>query len=145
MFAEYSFTTLSVVSLLSLLIIPGFSWMLPSQQNFPITDFTPHTRRQLIGNSNAAGDLYGIGIRVGAYLQIAGMLLSCFRSNKRSRTGIRLLSAAVCVSLLTSWTVLVCLRNISPCEAWLVLALIHAYSQPGAAAMNDSEKKRNNG
>ena len=114
--------------------------MVPSLHNIPMqADSIPNVRRQH-GNSNAAGDLYGLGIRVGAYLQVFGMLLSCLRSGKR-RIGIRLLSSAVCVSLLLSWTILACRRDISPCEAWLVLSLINAYGTPRSAAMNDRGKK----
>ena len=100
-----------------------------------------YTRRQN-GSPNAAADLYGLGLRVGAYLQILGMLLPCLRSQKRSRIGIKLLSSSVCVALLSSWTVLVCRRSISPCEAWLILSLTLAYGAPQAAAINVSGKRK---
>lgn len=95
--------------------------------------------RRQNGNPAAAGDIYGLGLRVGAYLQIFGMLLSCIRTQKRSRTGILLLSSSVCISLFTAWTILVARRSISPCEAWLILSLSAAYGVPRFSAMNEME------
>jgi hypothetical protein len=103
-----------------------------------LADHRPYFVRRQTGNQNASGDLYGIGIRVGAYLQVLGMLLACLRSEKRTRSGIKLLSSAICVSLLVSCTVLIRRQNISPCETWLVLSLINAYGTPREAALNNS-------
>lgn len=87
-------------------------------------------------------DLYGIGIRLGAYLQIAGMLLSCSRPqthvstdqdlpmDDRSSTDIVLLSSSITVPLFAGWTVLFASRTISGCEAWLILSLGYAYGTP---------------
>jgi len=97
-----------------------------------------HIRRQN-GNPNAAGDIYGTGLRIGAYLQIAGMLLSCIRSHGRSRVGILLLSSSVCLSLLTALTIVVARRSISPCEAWLILSLTAAYGAPRYCAVNEKD------
>lgn len=104
------------------------------------TSTSLHTRRQN-GNPDAASDLYGLGIRISAYLQVSGMLLSCLRSHHGSRVGIKLLSAAVCVSLLASLTSLVSQKSISPCETWLVLSLINAYGTARSAAINETGKK----
>ena|SRR5438046_2937073 len=108
----------------------------------PIFISTHNNTRRQNGNPDAGADLYGLGLRVGAYLQVFGMLLTCLRSHKRSRIGIKLLSASVCVALLSCWTVLVCRQSISPCEAWLVLSLTHAYGTPRAAAINDSGRRK---
>lgn len=132
-----------ILALLSINAIPVYSLMASSQRKLPVqADSTSYYARRQNGNSDAAGDLYGIGIRVSAYLQILGMLLSCLRSNKRSRTGIKLWSSAVCVSLLSSLTALVCNRSISPCEAWLVFSLVNAYGTPRSAAINKMGKKK---
>jgi hypothetical protein len=142
MFLSIIPTKLRIVVLFSLIIIPIYSLTLPSRSHFPLHDDSPqHFTRRQHGNSNAASDLYGLGLRVGAYLQVFGMLLSCLRSDNRSRVGIKLLSSSVCVSLLISWTILVSGQNISPCEAWLVLSLTNAYGTPRSAAINDSHKK----
>jgi hypothetical protein len=97
--------------------------------------------RREIGNSSAAGDLYGVGLRSGAYLTVAGMLLSCLRSHKRSRVGIHMISGSVSVALLLSCSLLLARKQISPCEAWLVLCLIHAFGAPRWAAINESERR----
>ena len=113
-------------------------------QSLPLLNLqsgTPFLSRRQNGNQDASGDLYGIGLRTGAYLQILGMLLSCIRSAKRSRAGIKLLSSAICLSLLVSLTVLIYHRNISPSEGWLILSLINAYGTPRGAAINSSGKK----
>ena len=130
-------TTILVITLVSLIAIPGYLQAVPFEHKLQLpVDSTPIRVRRQNGNPNAAGDLYGIGIRVGAYLQVLGMLLSCFRNHKNSRVGMKLISSAVCVSLLSSMTVLVSNQNISPCEAWLILSLINAYGTPRSAAIN---------
>jgi len=98
----------------------------------------PYLVRRQNGNPDASGDLYGLGLRIGAYLQIAGMLLCCIRSERRTRAGIKLISSAICLSLLCSCTILVRQQNLSPCEAWLVLSLTNAYTTPRAAAINNT-------
>src|SRR5579862_3689819 len=99
-----------------------------------------HHRRQS-GNSDAASDLYGLGLRISAYLQIVGMLLSCLRTHHRTLVGIKLLSSAVCVALLGSLTALLAQQSISPCESWLVLSLINAYGTARSAAINETGKQ----
>lgn len=142
MFASTFPKALRVFALISLAVIPIYSLTIPSRSQHPLhADSNHNFGRRENGNPNAAGDLYGLGLRVGAYLQVLGMLLSCLRSHKRSRFGIKLLSASVCVALLSSWTVLVSRQSLSPCEAWLVLSLTHAYGTPRGAAMDDSGKK----
>jgi len=79
------------------------------------------------------------------YLQVFGMLLYCYSSHHHSRTGIKLLSAAVCISFLASWTGLVSRQELSPCEAWLVLSLINAYGAPRPAAIKDWDKAKGGG
>lgn len=77
------------------------------------------------GSSLAAGDLYGTGIRIGIYLQSIGMfLVSIPGGSKRSGAGVKLAASANMIAILASWTVLVLNRNISPCEAWLVITLM---------------------
>ena len=113
---------------------------LPIPQN-QLVESTQHFGRRQNGNPNAAGDLYGLGLRLSVYLQITGMLLSCIRQSNSSRSGIKLLAASVCFSLLISWTILASGHVFSACEAWLVLSLIHAYGTPRGVAVNETEKK----
>ena len=129
-----------LAALLPVCTIPVYSLAIPSPQ-IPVYADQYLVRRQN-GNPNVAGDLYGIGLRVGAYLQILGMLLSCLRKTHRSRVGITLLSSSVCLSLFTAWTILVAGNSISPCEAWLILSLTFAYGTPKFAAFNESQKLR---
>jgi hypothetical protein len=83
---------------------------------------------------------------VGAYLQIAGMLLFCLRQDERSRASIVLLSSSVCLSLFTAWTILAADRSISPSEAWLILSLSAAYGVPRHCAMtNETESSQGKG
>jgi hypothetical protein len=129
---------LLLVILATTLALPTPSQQIPKVG--PPSTAPIHIRRQN-GNSDAASDLYGLGIRVSAYLQVLGMLLSCLRDHNRSRIGIKLLSSAVCVALLASWTVLGIHQTSSPCEAWLVLSLINAYGTARSTAINDTGKK----
>lgn len=92
-----------------------------SVRELSMGDQQPYLVRRQNGNPDASGDLYGLGLRIGAYLQITGMLLCCIRSERRTRSGIKLISSAICLSLLCSCTLLVRQQNLSPCEAWLIL------------------------
>jgi hypothetical protein len=135
----------SVVPLILSTTVPLFSLAMPVESRLP-EFYTPQATLNMIrrqnGNPNVAGDIYGLGLRVGAYLQIFGMLLSCIRTQKRSRAGILLLSSSVCLSLFLAWTILVVRRSISPCEAWLILSLSAAYGVPRFSAMNETESSK---
>src|SRR5579862_2631170 len=142
MFATTVSTALHLGLLIFFIAVPIYSLTLPSRNQLPLSAASPQplVRRQQNGNPDAAGDLYGLGLRVGAYMQVFGMILSCIRDHRRSRIGVKLLSASVCVALLTALTVLIARRTISPCEAWLVLSLINVYGIPRFAAVNESPK-----
>lgn len=134
-----------VVSLILSTIVPLFSLAMPVESQRPelyIPQTTLNMIRRQNGNPGVAGDIYGLGLRVGAYLQIFGMLLSCIRTQKRSRAGILLLSSSVCLALFLAWTILVVRRSISPCEAWLILSLSAAYGVPRFSAMNETESSK---
>ena len=125
--------------------IPAVSLPLPFKDCVPSFDGSEQTlnlMRRQNGNPNIAGDIYGLGLRIGAYLQIVGMLLSCIRTRKSSRAGILLLSSAVCLSLFAAWSILVAQQAISPCEAWLILSLSAAYGAPRFVALNETECSR---
>lgn len=141
MFASTSaaVTTLVVTSSLSLLSKPGYA--LTAHRFSRVTRNVPPQN----GNTNAAGDLYGLGMRLGVYLQVFGMLLYCLGSHHRSRTGIKLLSSAVCLAFLSSWTALVSREQISPSEAWLVLSLVNAYAAPRLPAIKHWDKSGGGG
>jgi hypothetical protein len=137
-------SSLGMVSLFTLILftaIPLLSLALPF--GYPTPDSSASQLdlgllRRTIGNPNAAGEIYGMGLRVGAYLQIFGMLLSCIRNGEnRSREGILLLSSSVCLSLFLALTILVSRHDLSPCEAWLILSLAAAYGAPRFCAVNE--------
>ncbi|KAF2198963.1 hypothetical protein GQ43DRAFT_137191 [Delitschia confertaspora ATCC 74209] len=91
-----------------------------------------HTRssKTFVGSETAAQDVYGIGVRVGLYLQGAGMILCMLRS-RTSGAGVKLVSGSITISMLASWTVLASNMEFSPCEAYLVLFLLTAMLAPG--------------
>jgi hypothetical protein len=134
-----AFLSLSLFNLILCAAIPIFSLAMPfagpTDNSAPLQSAL--IRRQ--GNPQVAGDIYGVGLRVGAYLQIAGMLLSCVRTENRSRSGILLLSSSVCISLFIALTVLISRHTISPCEAWLILSLTAAYGVPRFCALNEKD------
>ena len=121
------------VLILLIIAIPTYTLIVPFTPLFPAraVDSAPNVWRQA-GNADAAADLYGIGIHLGAYFQILGMLLSCVQGSK---AGIKLISSGVSISLLLSWTWLVIRKYISPCEAWLVLTLVYAYGAVRSCAL----------
>src|SRR5437762_8878800 len=134
MFGSTTATALQVVTFWSLMPIP-VSTLTAAGSNLAARNVPSQN-----GSISAASDLYGLGMRLGVYLQVFGMLLYCYGSHHRSRTGIKLLSAAVCLSFLSTWTAFVSRQELSPCEAWLVLSLINAYGAPRPAALKDYDK-----
>lgn len=69
------------------------------------------------GNSDVASDLYGIGVRIGFYVQ-ALMNILCFF--KIGSTNPPFIAVATSVALLICWTITDAERQISPCESWIV-------------------------
>jgi hypothetical protein len=134
--------SLGMVSLFTMILFTALSLSLALPFDYPAPDPTAsqinvNLVRRENGNPSAAGDIYGLGLRVGAYLQIFGMLLSCLRSEHRSRDGILLLSSSICLSIFLALTILVSHHEISPCEAWLILSLAAAYGTPRFCAVNE--------
>lgn len=84
----------------------------------------------LIGNPNAAQDLYGVGVRIGLYLQATGIILTMIRP-KRSGIGVHLAVGAISLSILSCWTVMTARQEFSSCEAYLELALLNISTGPG--------------
>ena len=84
------------------------------------------------GSSPAAADLYGIGIRIGIYLQSVGMLMSLVRQGRGSY---KLAVSANTIAVLISWTILARRKTFSPCEAWLVLSILGVLFFPAGATL----------
>lgn len=115
--------SLSSILVLAVLLLPLF-WF---RNVDSVTD--TYTKR-MTGNSAAAGDLYGLGVRVGLYLQTLGMLLSLIGAgkdsvqDKKSGAGLKLAISANMLAILFSTVTLIRRKTISPCETWLILTLI---------------------
>jgi hypothetical protein len=45
-----------------------------------VSSFTMLVILSVVAHSVVAGDIYGLGVRIGTYLQVLGMLLACTRS-----------------------------------------------------------------
>ena len=82
-----------------------------------LSDTSFVNRKRSDGNTVAAADLYGTGIRIGIYLQTLGLLLSVSRFHRTSGKGIKLIISANMIAILASWTILVRRQEVSPCEA----------------------------
>ncbi|KAI6786015.1 uncharacterized protein J7T54_006354 [Emericellopsis cladophorae] len=82
-----------------------------------------------VGNPEAASDLYGLGVRVGIYLQAFGTYFYILRSQAG---GTKLTSSGLMIAMLASWSILVSRDSISPAEA---LAIHTIASVPGAPAV----------
>src|SRR5208282_5105567 len=78
------------------------------------------------GDTLAASDLYGLGIRVGIYTQSLGMLFAVVRMTRSSGVGFKLASSANVFAILASWSIQVHRQEISPPEAWLIVTLMNA-------------------
>jgi len=94
------------------------------------------------GSSVAASDLYGIGVRVGFYLQTLGMSFNCIaimNGEKTAALGIKLAASSNIIAILISWTILVRQKEISPAEARLVLGLLGLFLAPGLTSLLNSQ------
>ncbi|GCB25929.1 hypothetical protein AAWM_08814 [Aspergillus awamori] len=85
-------------------------------------------RSEEIGNSDAAEDLYGLGVRLGFYLQALAMILHMFGDSKTS--GLRIASGSITVSILASWFSYAAQAQFSPSEAIIVLLYLMPLSLP---------------
>ena len=112
-----------------------FSFFIPATFRNTVTSATTVTAKRANGNPVAASDLYGLGVRVGLYLQSVGMLFSAARMHRKSGSGVKFLASVNIIAILSSWTVLVRNKVISPCEAWLVITLTSALTVPAWAAL----------
>ena len=82
-----------------------------------------------VGNEEASSDLYGIGVRIGLYLQGAAYLIG-YICIKHIDLTVYLLGSLLAFSFLTSWNRLVDHVLISPAEAWIILLLIFSFLNP---------------
>ena len=110
----------SFAFLMSGLILIAF---IATQVSHPVEQHGQLGRRD-VGNVDAGADLYGIGVRIGVYLQVIAMLIAC--TTHTGAPKIHMACVAFLAGLLVSWTILVREKTISPCEAAIVVYLIDA-------------------
>ncbi|KAF3214015.1 hypothetical protein TWF106_009369 [Orbilia oligospora] len=91
---------------------------------------------EVLGNDNAAQDLYGTGVRVGLYLQSSGLALYNFSSDKHSRQGLKIASGSLCIAILLPWFVFAAQQAFSPCEAFIVILMLSSLFPPGSTLRN---------
>ncbi|CAH0023486.1 unnamed protein product [Clonostachys rhizophaga] len=84
------------------------------------------------GNEVAAQDLYGLGVRLGIYLQAIGMCLSVLRLQANS---FKITCSGLMVAILVCWTRLVVEKEISPAEAFLIILLTSVLSYPALSSI----------
>ncbi|KAK6329887.1 hypothetical protein TWF718_003314 [Orbilia javanica] len=85
------------------------------------------------GNPDAAQDLYGSGIRIGLYLQALGWILYSHGDGK----GLRLASGSITIPILVSWFIFASKQLFSPCEAFIVLAILASLNFPAKATLQN--------
>lgn len=83
-----------------------------------------------VGNENAAQDLYGLGVRVGFYMQAFAMILYLYGDEKNYGKGLKIASGSMSTSVLTSWFIHATQAKFSPCEALVVLLFLINLSFP---------------
>ncbi|KAI9934521.1 hypothetical protein ASPWEDRAFT_643314 [Aspergillus wentii DTO 134E9] len=88
-----------------------------------------------VGNSDAAQDLYGIGVRVGFYLQALGMILYNYSIKEDYGKGLKIASGSITLSLLASWYVFAAQGLFSPSEAIMVLLIVMSLSLPAKVTL----------
>jgi hypothetical protein len=78
-----------------------------------------------VGNAAVAQDIYGIGVRVGFYLQAVSGILSGIRPMRDPSGGVPLFfSIVVSIAILVSWTRLAAQRSISPAETIVIMHMV---------------------
>ncbi|RFU25557.1 hypothetical protein B7463_g10774, partial [Scytalidium lignicola] len=92
------------------------------------------TNQTQAGNLDATQDLYGLGVRVGLYLQGFGLFIYYIGEKKTHGNGL-LASSSIIVSTLVSWFVFASRKLFSPCEAIIVLLIIMSYSLPAKGVL----------
>ncbi|KAI0449235.1 hypothetical protein F5B21DRAFT_520550 [Xylaria acuta] len=93
------------------------------------------THETQVGSPEAAQDLYGLGVRVGFYLQALGMILYNYSNKEDYGKGLKLASGSITVSILASWFVFVAYRSFSPSEAVIVLLVLISLSFPAKTTL----------
>ncbi|PYI00544.1 hypothetical protein BO78DRAFT_267513, partial [Aspergillus sclerotiicarbonarius CBS 121057] len=88
------------------------------------------------GNTASARDLYGIGVRVGIYLQSIGLLISLW---VESGKGYKLAISANALGILVAWTIFMDRRTFSFCEAYLIITEVQCFLVPGVAILSDNQ------
>ena len=104
----------------------------------PIASDTPSGTaipRDSIGSQNAAADVYGLGVRLGLYLQGFTQLLHLVPFRKDSGRGVKLACASIAISILASWSILARDKLISPCEACLVTFILNSVTIPATLTL----------
>lgn len=99
---------------------------------------TLFTREPEIGNSDAGQDLYGLGVRIGFYLQSLGMLLYMYSGEKDYGQGLKVASGSITISMLASWFGYAARGLLSPAEAVIVLLIIISLNFPAKATLANS-------
>ncbi|KAL2152740.1 hypothetical protein VTH82DRAFT_5925 [Thermothelomyces myriococcoides] len=88
-----------------------------------------------VGSPDAAQDLYGLGVRVGFYLQAMGMILYMYGKDKERGKGLKLASGSITLSILASWFVFAARALFSPSEAAIVLLILLGLSFPAKTTL----------
>jgi hypothetical protein len=74
-----------------------------------------------VGNATAAQDLYGLGVRLGFYLQALAMILYLYGTEKNYGKGLKVASGSITVSILASWYSFAARQEFSASEAIIVI------------------------
>lgn len=88
-----------------------------------------------VGSPDAAQDLYGLGVRIGFYLQGLGMVLYNYGSKDDYGKGLKLASGGITISILASWFVFAMRGQFSPSEAIIVLLILMILSFPAKTTL----------
>jgi hypothetical protein len=112
------------------------SLVIPPQ---PVSSASLFIRQTDAGSSTAAQDLYGLGVRVGLYLQALGMILYNYGDQKNYGKGLKLASGSITISILVSWFVFASNQLFSPSEAFIVLLILMNLSFPAKTTLLNPE------
>ncbi|GAM33760.1 hypothetical protein TCE0_013f00896 [Talaromyces pinophilus] len=87
------------------------------------------------GSPSAAQDLYGIGVRIGFYLQALAMILYNYNKEGNYGRGLKLASGSITISILAAWFTFAAKRLFSPAEAFSMLLILMSLSFPAKTTL----------
>ena len=123
---HYIYSLLTICTLCGCIFI-----ILPIHTNLFSYAISKKLNDRNVGNSTFAQDIYGVGVRVGLYLQaLSGILVTIRPLRQPGGATPIIFSTIICLSILGSWTKRAVSHDISPAESIVVFNMLLTNTSP---------------